>query len=196
MSGIAKAAPGKDVEANKSAPNYGGVVPLPIPPVVARKPKDSTLLVWVLGFLLVLGIGATVTFLVISIDKTHISCWLTRDSIFCTHEALVLRTGDARVVHKTGCREYPRSPHQGLPMFTDNRTLAPVFSPPLKSDDDDSDDKTHELRGEIDEFDSDSDDFQPPPPSELVGIAASAAPGINSVWEPYITLLLRVDFEL
>mmetsp|Transcript_26913 Transcript_26913/g.58733 ORF Transcript_26913/g.58733 Transcript_26913/m.58733 type:complete len:808 (-) Transcript_26913:411-2834(-) len=131
MSGNAKAAPGKDVEAQKSAPNYGGVAPMPAPPLVVRKPKDSTLIVWVLGFLLFLGLGAAITMLIVGID----------------------------------------------------------------SDDDDSDDKTHELRGEIDEFDSDSDDFQPPPPSELVGIAASAASGINSVWEPYITLLLRVDFE-
>ena len=68
MSGTAKAAPGKDVEAQKNAPNYGGVAPMPTPPLVVRKPKDSTLIVWVLGFLLFLGIGATITMLVISID--------------------------------------------------------------------------------------------------------------------------------
>jgi hypothetical protein len=64
----------------------------------------------------------------------------------------------------------------------------------VQSDDDDSDERTGELRDLIDDLDG-SDSDSTPPVSETVGIAASAAAGINSVWEPYITLLLRIDFE-
>jgi len=48
-----------------AAHKKGETLPLVVAP---RKPKDSTLIVWTLGFLLILGIGAMVTFFIISID--------------------------------------------------------------------------------------------------------------------------------
>jgi len=110
-----------------AADKRGETLPLVVAP---RKPKDSTLIVWTLGFLLILATGAMVTFFIITQD----------------------------------------------------------------SDDDDSDERTGELRDLIDDLDG-SDSDSTPPVSETVGIASSAAAGINSVWEPYITLLLRIDFE-